>query len=77
MAVIACSRNRPTWHIREEADRHDGKASFFSKGNNKLMTNQVQKQRQDTRARTHSKPDAAPMIQVTGKPVATDKGQES
>ena len=30
LAVIACSRRRPTWHIGEEAGRRDGKASFFS-----------------------------------------------
>ena len=32
LAVIACGRNRLTWHVREEAGRHDGKASFLSKG---------------------------------------------
>ena len=42
VAVIACSRNRLTWHVREEAGRHDGKASFLSKGNNKDMTSQIQ-----------------------------------
>ena len=57
LAVIACSRNRPTWHVREDAGRHDGKASFLSKGNNKMMTNQVQ---------THKN---ALMNEVTGKPV--------
>ena len=36
LAVIACSRNRLTLHVREEAGRHDGKASFLSKGINKL-----------------------------------------
>ena len=30
LAVIACSRRRPTWHMGEEAGRCDGKASFFS-----------------------------------------------
>ena len=44
--------------------RHDGKASFLSKGNNKLMINQVQTQKD------------ALMVEVTGTPVATDKGQE-
>ena len=34
LAVIACSVNRLTWHVREEAGRHDGKAWFLSKGNN-------------------------------------------
>ena len=42
LAVIACNRNRPTRHVREEAGRHDGKASFLSKGVNKLMINQEQ-----------------------------------
>ena len=37
LAVIACSRIRLTWHVREEAGSHDAKASFLSKGNNKLM----------------------------------------
>ena len=32
LAVIACSRSRPTWHVREEAGRHDGKALFLSEG---------------------------------------------
>ena len=36
LAVIACSRNRLTRHVREEAGRHDGEASFLSKGINKL-----------------------------------------
>ena len=36
LAVIACSRNRLIQHVREEAGRHDGKASFLSKGINKL-----------------------------------------
>ena len=45
LAVIASSRNRRTWHVLEEAGRHDGKASFLSKGNNKLMINQVQTQK--------------------------------
>ena len=43
LAVIACSRNRPTWHVREEAGRYDGKASFLSGSdftyNNELVTN--------------------------------------
>ena len=41
LAVIARNRNRLTRHIREEAGRHDGKASFLSKGINKLMINQL------------------------------------
>ena len=45
LAVIACSRNRLNWHVREEAGRHDGKTSFLSKGNNKLTINQVQTQK--------------------------------
>ena len=48
VAVIACSRNRLTWHVREEAGRHDGKASFLSKGNNKSMTSQIQTQQECT-----------------------------
>ena len=44
LAVIACSRNRLTRHVREEAGRHDGKTSFLSKGNNKLMIKQAQTQ---------------------------------
>ena len=62
--MVACSRNRPTWHVREEAGRHGDKASFFSKGNNKLMINQVQTQKD------------ALVVEVTGKLVETDKGQE-
>ena len=38
LAVIACSRNKLTWHVREEAGRQDGKASFLSKGINKLKS---------------------------------------
>ena len=37
LAVIACSRRRPTWHMGEEAGRCDSKASFFS--NAKYMFN--------------------------------------
>ena len=33
LAVIACSRSRLIWHVREEAGKHDGKASFLSKVN--------------------------------------------
>ena len=53
LAVIACRRKRLTWHVREEAGRHDGKASFLSKGNNWLVINQVQTQKD------------APTIEVT------------
>ena len=34
LAVIACSRNRLTWHVREEAGSHDAKSSF---GNSKVI----------------------------------------
>ena len=44
LSVIACSRNRLTWHVREEAGRHDGMASFLSKGYNKLLIKQLQTQ---------------------------------
>ena len=30
LALVACSRSRPTWHVREEAGSYDGKASFPS-----------------------------------------------
>ena len=30
LAVIACSRNRPTWHVREEAGESESKPSFLS-----------------------------------------------
>ena len=56
LAVTACSRNRLTWHVREEAGRHDGKASSLSKGNNKSITDQVQTQKD------------ALVVEVTGKP---------
>ena len=45
LAVIARSRNRLTRHVREEAGRHDGKTLFLSKGNNKLIINQAQTQK--------------------------------
>ena len=64
-ALIACSRNRLTWHVREEVGRHDGKASFLSKGNNKLMINQVQTQKN------------ALMVDVTVKPVAVDTSENT
>ena len=51
-AVIACSRKRLTWHVGEEAGRRDGKASFLSKGNNKLMLNQVQTQKNAPRLKS-------------------------
>ena len=65
LAVIASSGNRPTRHVREEAGRHDGKASFFSKGNNKFMINRVQTQKN------------APMFDVTGKLVAVDTSENT
>ena len=65
MAVIACSRNRLTWHVREEAGRHDGKASFFSKGNDKLVTNQVP---------THKE---TLMVEVTEKLVVVDASENT
>ena len=64
LAIIACSRNRLTWHVREEAGRHDGEASFVSTGNNKLVMNQEQTQK------------VALMIEVTGKPVAVTSSTE-
>ena len=64
LAVIACSRNRLTWHVREEAGRHDGKASFLSKGDNGLTTNQAQTQKD------------ASMVEVTRKPVAVTSTTE-
>ena len=45
LAVIARSRNMLTWHVRVEAGRHDGEASFLSKGNNQLMKDQAQTQK--------------------------------
>ena len=63
LAVIACSRTRLTWHVREEAGRHDGKSSFFSKGSNKLIVNQVQTQKN------------ALMVEVAGKLVAVDTSE--
>ena len=65
MAVIACSRNRLTWHFREEAGRHDSKASFLSTGNNKLMINLAQTQKD------------ALTIEVTGKPIAVDTNENT
>ena len=46
LAMTACSRKRPTWHIREEAGEIECTTSFFAKGTNKLMTNQIQTLRQ-------------------------------
>ena len=46
LAVIACSRDRANLaHVREEAGRHDGTASFLSKGDNRWVINQVQTQK--------------------------------
>ena len=47
------------------AGRHDGKASFLSKGNNQLMTNQAQTQTD------------ALMVEVTRKPVAVDTSENT
>ena len=63
LAVIACSRNRLTWHVRENAGRHDGKVSFLSKGNNKLMIHQVRTLKN------------ALMVEVAGKLVAVDTSE--
>ena len=65
LALIACSRNIRTWHVREEAGRHDGKALLFSKGNNKLMINQTQTQKD------------ALMVEVKGKPVAVNTSENT
>ena len=65
LAVIACRGDRLTWHVREEAGRHDGKASFLSNCNNKLVINQEQTQKD------------ALMIEVTGKPVAVDTSEST
>ena len=77
MAVIACSRSRPTWHVREEAGRHDGKASFLSKGNNKLMTNQAQTQKDalmvETSQNTHQPQANLNQYDNDTEPVVSDK----
>ena len=65
LAVIACSRKSQTWHVREEASKHDGKASFLSKSNNNLMINQVQTQKDGL------------MVEVTGKLVAVDTSEKT
>ena len=73
LAVIARSRNRPTWHMQKEAGRRDGKASFLSEGINKLVINQVQTQKGALMIEVTGKPVAVDTSEVTGKPVSVDK----
>ena len=65
LAVIACSWKRLTCHVREEAGRHDGKASFFSEGNDKLVMNHVQTQKETL------------MVEVTEKLVVVDTSENT
>ena len=38
LAVIACSENRPRWHMGEEAGSCDSQASFFSTAKYSVIT---------------------------------------
>ena len=68
LAVIARSRNRPTWHMQKEAG-----TSFLSEGINKLVINQVQTQKGALMIEVTGKPVAVDTSEVTGKPVSVDK----
>ena len=50
LAVIACSRNRLTWHVRQEAGRLGG--------SNKLMINKVQTHKNTLMSEVTGKPVA-------------------
>ena len=63
MAVTACSRKRPTWHVREEAGKCESKPSFLSRSLDTHNTEWVINMKYDlTYYMNHVKTDTADKV---------------